>query len=393
MESLGSETETHQITTFVDDVNVETYEKPLMSSTTAWTRMAEDSKLHDIHAILKRPVRVREGEFNNGFTFLSLKFPDTIFQQSANVISKLDYFTYFRANVKVKLMFNATPFMSGKYWMYFSPFDASSNRRQAIGNLPNNTGYPGVEIDLASGAPVEIKIPYCAPLSHYNLIDTHSNMGELYVVTINEIQTGTTPTSIGAPFTVFAWFEDIELAMPTSVPSTVPTVLEAQVGASEEQGATSGPPISGAADAVASTAAMLGHMVPTLSSWCRPVEWVSRAVSGAAEAVGWNKPTNLDKNCPYINVPAKGYTHADGIDLSSKLCAMPDNGVTWDGGIFSTDVDEMDIKYIAKKSCIYRSSIPWTIQDNSGTILHSNNVAPALPKETLILWLLPPSLL
>lgn len=384
MNELGPDTEIQQITKFVDDVNVETYEKPMMSSTTAWTRMAEDSKLHDIHAILQRPVNVREGEFNSAFTSVTLKFPDVILKKSTNVVKKLDYFTYFRANVKCKLVFNATPFMSGKYWMFFAPFDSISNRGSIIAALQNTTGFPGVEIDLASNAPVEIKIPYCAPLSHYNLIDTHSNMGELNIVPINAIQTGTTPVTNGATFTIFAWFEDIELAMPTSKPVTVPTVAsdeevwKAQVGGSEEHASTSGPPISGAANAVASAASMVGGALPILGKWLRPVEWVARAVGGAAEAVGWNKPTNLDKNCPYINVPAKGYTNADGIDLSTKLGAMPDNGLTYDGGIFSTDVDEMDLKYVASKSCIFKDDMVWDVTDAVGTVLHYNSVAPGM---------------
>lgn len=377
---LGSSAEVHQITTFIDDVNVDSYEKPMMSSTNAWTRMAEDSKLHDIHAILQRPVTVYNGEFNSSFTNVNLKFPDIILQKSVNVVKKLDYFTFFRANVKVRLVFNATPFMSGKYWMFFAPFDAISNRGARLANLSNCTGFPGIEVDMASNAPVEIKIPYCSPLSHYNLLDTHSNMGELYIVPLNDIQSGTSPLSVGATFTIFAWFEDIELALPTSRPVTVPPTLtwRAQVGRSEEQAMTSGPPISGMAKSVAGVASSVGGYFPMLSKLCRPVEWVSRAIGGAAESLGWNKPTNLDKNCLFSNVPAKGYTNADGIDLSSKLCAMPDNGLTYDGGIFSTDIDEMDIKYVASKSCTYRTSIPWTITTAVDSVIHYNTVNPGM---------------
>lgn len=374
---LGPTAENQQITTFIDDVDVESYEKPMMSSATAWTTMAEDSKLHDINAILQRPVQVLAGEFNTVFESATLKFPDVIFQKSLNVVKKLDYFTFLRANVKVKLIFNATPFMSGRYWLFFSPFDAVSNRGSELLNLQNNTGYPGIEVDLATGAPVEIKIPYCAPLSHYNLLDTHSNMGELFIIPLNAIQTGTSPVVQGATFQVFAWFEDVELALPTSLPITVPT-LQAQVGGSEEQAATSGPPISGTANIVAGAASALGTAIPTLGKWLRPVEWVSRAISGAASAVGWNKPTNLDKNCPFINVPAKGYTNVDGIDMSSKLAAMPDNGLTMEAALFSTDVDEMDINYVCSKSCIYKSAVPWTTSDLIGKQLFANNVAPGL---------------
>lgn len=344
----------------------------------AWTKIAEDTKDHDIHAILNRPVKVHEGEFNNAFTSLALKFPDIIFQKSSNVVKKLDYFTFFRANVKIRVIFNATPFMSGRYWLFFAPFDVVSNRGAMLDNLPNCTGFPGVEIDIASNEPVEIKIPYCSPLSHFNLIDSHSNMGEFYIVPLNAIQSGVSPQAVGATFTIFAWFEDTELAMPTSRETTVPPVWTAQIGgSSEEHQATSGPPISGIANAVAGAAAALGA-IPILGPMMRPVEWVSRAIGGVASSLGWNKPTNLDKNSPYINVPAKGYTHADGIDMSSKLCAMPDNGLTYDEGIFSTKIDEMDIPYVCSKSCIFRSGLAWTLQHSHDTILHRNSVAPGL---------------
>lgn len=360
----------------MDDTSVESYEKPMLSSTTAWTSMAEDSSLHDIHAILKRPVQVHTGEFDSSFTSVNLKFPDVILQKSTNVVKKLDYFTYFRANVKVKIMFNATPFMSGKYWLYFAPFDSISNRGSLVGNLPNNTGFPGIEIDLATNAPVEIKMPYCAPLSHYNLLDTHSNMGELKLIPLNPIRSGENPVANGAGFTIFAWFEDIELAMPTSLPITVPT-FKAQVG-SEEVAATSGPTISGASAAVASASSTLSGAIPILGKFLRPVEWVSRFLSGAASAAGWNKPGNLDKNSPYVNVPAKGYTQADGIDLSAKLCAMPDNGLTYESGLFSTDVDEMDLSFVAAKSCIFRSEVLWSTDETAATQLLGFHVAPGL---------------
>jgi hypothetical protein len=380
---LGSTNDTQQITTFVDDVNIETYEKPMMSSVTAWTKIAEDEKLHDIHAVLKRPVNVKNGVFSVSFSSLKLKFPDVILQTSKNVVKKLDYFTYFRANVKIRLVFNATPFQSGKYWMFFAPYDAVSNRSARLASLPNCTGYPGVEIDLASNAPAEIKIPYCAPLSHYNLIDTHSNMGEMFLIPLNPIRMGTDTVTdaVGATFSIFAWFEDIELAMPTSLPVTVPEEqqgeLIAQVGKSEEHSATSGPSISGMAGAVATASSALGN-IPMLGPWVRPVEWVSRAVEGVASTFGWNKPTNLDKNCPYSNITAKGYTNADGIDLSTKLGAMPDNGLTYDSGLFSTDIDEMDIKYVAAKSCIYADNINWDLNSQEGELLHHAPVTPGI---------------
>lgn len=367
--SMSFEPDTQQITTFTDDVQLSHYEKPLISTTTMWTKMAEDSKLHDVHAILSRPTIVFESQFDTITALPTLIFPQVIFNNSENIVQKLNRFTYFRANVKIRVVFNATPFQQGRYWLFFSPFDNECNRPET-GHLSNQTGYPGIELDLASGAPVEVKIPYCAPLSHYDLVNGFSSMGELKMVKLNEIQDGTSPAS-PAFYTIYAWFEDIELALPNPV-----RILQAQVG--EEQQVTSGPPISGLANQVAQTMSMAGKIIPSLQPALKPVEWVSRAVAGVASSLGFNKPTNLDKNCLFTNVPAKGYTNCDGIDMSTKLAAMPDNSLTQEQGLFSTDIDEMDMSYVCSKSCILENDIAWNINSPSGDLIYNWPVMPGI---------------
>lgn len=375
--------DTQQITTFADDVDTDTYTKPMPSSNMQWVKLGDDDKTHSVLSILQRPVVVARGEFVTTFTSLSLKFPDVIFSNSTNVVSKLDYFAYFRANVRIRLLFNATPFMNGRYWMFFAPFDSVSNRAALVattdGNvLPNCTGFPGVEIDLASNAPVEIEIPYCAPLSHYNLVNSFSNMGEFYLIPLNPIQTGTAPVGAGsgATFTLMAWFTNIDLAMPTSGTTLVPTTLVAQIGTSEEEN-TSGISVASVADAVATTATVLSG-VPVLGNIARPIAWVSRAAAGVASTFGWNKPDSMAPVAPYVNVPAKGYTNIDGIDISTKLGGMPDNGLAYGPGMFSTDVDEMAISHVASKSCIYAHNVDWNLVQAATTRLHFAPVAPGV---------------
>lgn len=352
--------------------------------------------MHSIKDILSRPVLIKQGEFIStplspelgGFKF---KFPDIILQKSPNVVDKLNYFAYFRANVCVRLLINATPFMSGRYWMFFAPFDSTCNR-QAMAKLgttfnpgtdiffPNITGYPGVEIDLASNSPAQIKIPYCAPLSHYNLVNTQGSMGECFIVPLNLIKDGSSsiPAGSGASYSVYAWFEDIDLAMPTSSPVTVPTLASlprAQIGS--EESATASKPISEVANAVSTTARIMSD-VPVFGPAARAVDWVSTAISGAASTFGWNKPTDMAKLESFAPIPAKGYTNANGIDNSVKLAAMPDNGLTYSDSVFSSKVDEMDITYIAKKSSIFSDTISWKSSAQPESILYQFPVAPGI---------------
>jgi hypothetical protein len=388
--------DTQQTTTFADDSTLMEYSKPMISKDLQWLSMGDESRMHSIKDILSRPVLIKQGEFIStplsaelgGFKF---KFPDVILQKSPNVVDKLNYFAYFRANVCVRLLINATPFMSGRYWMFFAPFDSTCNR-QAMAKLgtsftpgtdiyfPNVTGYPGVEIDLASNSPAQIKIPYCAPLSHYNLVSTRGSMGECFIVPLNLIKDGSSsiPAGSGASYSVYAWFEDIDLAMPTSAPVTVPTLdslPRAQIGS--EESATTSKPISEVANGVATTARLMSD-VPVFGPAARVVDWVSTAVSGAASTFGWNKPTDMAKLESFAPIPAKGYTNANGIDNSVKLSAMPDNGLTYSDSVFSSKVDEMDITYIAKKSSIFTDTITWSSGALPEAILNQFPVAPGI---------------
>jgi hypothetical protein len=286
-------------------------------------------------------------------------------------LDKLNYFTYFRANVKIRITFNSTPFISGRYWAYFSPFEGNTNRSWST--LPHVTGYPGIEFDLASNSPVEIKIPYCAPLSHYNLINTFSNMGTLKIVALNAIAAGTTP----APtiyVTIFAWFEDIHLSLPTSVPAKLP--LLAHVG--NEQAAT----VSGTLAKISQGADLIGSLVPKIEPFAKQASWATKLASGMASSMGFCKPTDMSTNTVVSNVPAKGYTNSDGIDQSVKLGLCRDNEVIEIPGIYSTDVDEMNLSYVCSKSCLFRVGIPWVAGDAPDKILYEFPVSPGISMKT-----------
>lgn len=362
MNNQNNVSSTQQITTFVDDVVPTVYTKPLVSTDPSWLQTGAEDLNHSIKDILRRPVEVTNFELNTNFTDLSFEFPDVLLQNSANVVDKLNYFTLFRADIHVKIVFNATPFMQGKYWVYFAPFDTRSNRMRT-GAIANATGYPGVELDIANGAPVELVIPYCSPLSHYRLTNEESTMGELVITPLSNLTSGTTGDSATA--TLFAWFENIELSLPTGHPVSVPT-LQAQ---GEEEERTERGLISATANVVANAAQSVGEMAPVARSFTQPLEWVSRAITGAASSLGFNKPSSVAANSPYANLPGKGYTHTDGLDLSQKLAASPDNCIAQKPGIFSSAVDEMDIDFVKKKSCCVQRNIPWNTNEPKGTRL------------------------
>lgn len=369
--------ETDQITTFVQDEVPIVHEKDLIPLVPKWNDHASDLRTHDVVSILERPIILVQGKLTPTFAFTPLAMPDAIIAASSNIRAKLGFFTFFRANIRVKIVFNATPFMSGKYLLWFAPFEGYTNR-VIPDTLSCKTGYPCVELDIARGSSVELKIPYCAPLSHYDLPNAQSYMGKLHLDAITGTLEGTSP-SLGAPYTLYAWFEDVQISMPSSsTPTTFPAppaILEAQVY-SEESVKARGPTISAISGGVASTARLFSNIVPRFSGFLKPVEWVARALSAAASSVGMNKPVSLSQHGAVYNIPAKGFTHMDGVDASVVLGATPDNALTLPSGLFATNVDEMDIGYVCKNSCIATPEKDWTTSDVVGTTLFSCPVTP-----------------
>lgn len=213
--------ETHQLATFADDSTLVSGAKPLISENSGWRSFAEENRTHGILDILSRPVLLTDSSSiwstsktanqyptdavsNSVFTF-----PNSILDKSANIVKKLSGFTYFKADVKVRVMVNAQAFSQGKLWIWFSPYELGAGTQTAADNLAAKTGYPGVELDVASGVPVEFSIPYCAPNSHYTLTSDEGTMGDLFLTVLSPL------TISDASISVFAWFENIDLTMPT----------------------------------------------------------------------------------------------------------------------------------------------------------------------------------
>jgi len=374
----GPTMEKQEVTAFLEDEKPIVHVKDLIPKVPNWNDHASEFKTHDVISILQRPVIVTSGRLTPNFAFAPLAMPDAIINANSNIRAKLTYFTFFRANVKIKIVFNATPFMSGKYLLWFAPYAGFTNR--AIPDtLTCKTGYPCVELDVARGSSVELKIPYCSPLSHFDLINAHSYLGKVYLDEITGTLEGTTP-SLGAPFTMYAWFEDVQISMPNSknpsaIPVPPPTTLQAQIF-TEENEKIDKPAASAVLGGVASTAKLFSGIVPRFNGFLKPVEWVSRALSAAASSVGLNKPTDISIPCAFYNLPAKGFTHMDGVDNGVVLAATPDNSLTLPTGLFATDVDEMDIGYVCKNSCICTAEKSWTTTDAEGTVLFSCPVSP-----------------
>lgn len=350
--------EQQQITTFREELP-DSSARVLAKDPSSLVGLPSESLAHSLASILGRPVQVHEGIFQDtSIAPTELNFPEVMYATAPNLIDKLNYFTFLRAKLNVRLVFNATPFQQGRYWMCYSPYDDQSGRGHT-GYAQNLTGYPGVEMDLATGQPAEMTVPFMCPMSHFRLTDGEGRFGKVIIAPIVELHSGTTPDTV--PFTVFAWFSDVDLVFPTK--DTV-APLEAQMGDEEAKHAGPVEVISGGVATIAET--MAG--VPMLSAIATPVGWVARAVQGVAAMFGLNKETSKAARIHIVNEPGQGYTHADGLDDSTVVGLQQDTGLVTNFDVFGLEKDEMSLEAIKEKMCAVRGTaqvqlIPWTTSD------------------------------
>jgi len=341
--------EQREIMQFVDDVVTTEHVKPALSEEQDWSKMSHDSKIHEITNILSRPVNISNITWNDSPVLKIVNFPSALFNSSDNLINKLNYFTYFRANLHFRVVFNATPFVLGKYWMYYAPYE-NFTERVKNGSLMNATGYPGVEIDVASGAPVELLVPFVAPISHFDLIRGHGRYGQLVIQPIVPIASGTASDSVTA--TLYAWFDDVELSMPANKP--VNRSAFDQTSIRDEERVFEAQILLAESNEVEPTG-----ILSSLAQY--PMRWAKNFVTKTLNNIGFCKPTEPIRGAKYLNTPAVGFTNYNSNDQSVVLAATDGNMIQPTTDVFGTKEDEMDIKYIASRFNVVHDPIEWSV--------------------------------
>nr|CAJ2358125.1 Structural polyprotein CDS [Astacus astacus] len=304
-----------------------------------------------------------------------ISFPQALFAIN-DIFAKLERYACFRADVCMRIMVNGTPFQAGKLWCYFSPHseDLSPSRLHLQQHLSGLTGFPGAELDVSAGNVVELRIPYVSPTPFVDLTESGGgSFGDLGIAIINRM------TVAPADLTVMAWFENVRLQVPTAAPLSVAkdsriAHLEKELSRLKSIPETQGPvsDISGGVATIANTLAD----VPIVGTVAKPLGWIASMVHNVSSALGFSKPQQMSKPDILCNIPAAGFTNLDVADNSISLSTSSRPGVGPSKGLFATDTDEMDIRYITSKSCILNRII-WKKEDATNAKLMSINVCPS----------------
>lgn len=360
---------------------------------------------------LERPVLLRTINWTSSLSTTTSFNPWQELCAEPAYLEKLKYFSGIRADVKIKVILNGTPFHYGRAIMCYLPLTGPVSgvmRASYTGRIidsPLMSGYYGVRhciLDPTLSTPVEMTLPYQGPddfsqftgsaagNQNYSSIDTLGT-----VVVGIQAQLASASTAVPEPVTIqiYGWFTNITLG-PVTPYYLAPVVVEAvqlpalerrsvedetELREYEVQGgeAIGTGPVSKIASAVANAANALSN-VPIIGRFAKATEIGSKAIGGIATLFGFSLPSVIQRYEVVKSELATNFAFTSGRDSSWKLTLDPLQELTVDPVALGLpdSRDQMAYTHLYKIPTVIRN-MTWTVGAAEGTCLSIVPVTPA----------------
>lgn len=189
----------------------------------------EVNDIKDIADFLAKPMAVSTGTFTTanvwGDTLLSTDI-FSLFNSQSIWTNKIQGFLNMRADVKLRLVINPTPFQAGMLRLSYFPC-ANQMQNEMNSHLLNRTTIsqlPGAYLNLENNF-VEVTVPYVAPTTFIERDQVASgsyvSWGQVLIHVFEILRTGTGPTSIN--WTLWMSLENLELSGMVQPQSAAPS--------------------------------------------------------------------------------------------------------------------------------------------------------------------------
>jgi len=278
---------------------------------------------------------------------------------------KLAGYHMIRCTLNLRLQVNANKFQSGRYILAWLPTGGGSSQNQMMGEYQQMHAYslyqitqlPHCEIDINRETSTEISIPFMNCFQGYPLMNLLSNktwndVG--YYRLIPYVPLGSASGSTTAGYVIWMWLTDVELsgvAFPESG-------WRFESGSLSETNKGEQGPVESTLKKVSKSANIVSR-IPLLSSFTKPLSWVTNILGDAAHVWGWSSPVTQKAVERVVSMPM-GYMACSNVNRASyPLSLSVDNELSTAPGFAGKDVDELSISYFV--------SIPTFIYDASFT--------------------------
>jgi len=311
----------HQIVSFHDAALAVSRES--LNSSTVLPIKEMDSTVHDIPSILARPMLLATGNIVPATDIIGSYSPWSLIVDPV-IASKMENFSFSRGTLCLKLVVNADPFCFGRVLLTHVPFLPIRDVSRAFrtDNLTTITSFRYAELDIGSGQSTTFKIPYMGVLGLARLDDQDEN--EWGTVSLKMMSPLAGPnTAVNADFSLYGWFEDLQLVLPNTQSGT-------EIAQARNQ------------TSFRDVASAFANYLPPPKETHTP--WLAHLATGAMELFGLSRPTTTLPNRRVTNLPAAQFTNSTATDDSVVLALQPTNAVRLDPAIHGQQEDPLAFK-------------------------------------------------
>ncbi|APG76788.1 hypothetical protein 2 [Beihai picorna-like virus 20] len=339
------------------------------------TRCNEDTNDVDLAAFFRRPVRIREFEWGTGVALSQAFDPWLRFFSDKRVVNRISNFNLLRAKLHLKVVINGNGFQYGRAILAYNALDSFDKFSPSLlidDDLVQLSQLPHIYLNPTTSQGGDLTLPFFYHLNSYaQSSGVFTDIGKCYLRSINTLKHAN-GASDKVTISIFAWAEDITLAVPTSQNSTI---LTAQMGEIDEANAKG--TISGPATAVADAAATLSS-VPIIGPYAKATEMPARMVAKIAKALGYCRPPETKNPEPYRNTAISSLAVTNVPDNTQKLTVDDKQELTIDPGISGVaEGDVLTIKDIARRES-FLTKFSWNVGTAPDTLLWNARVDPVI---------------
>lgn len=325
---------------------------------------------------LNRPVKIHEISWTVGSDPVANIDPWNLWQSDDFVKSKLSNFTYFRCNLKLRIVPSATQFLYGKLMFNYVPYGDDNEmwynaynvvRPAAVSNseeayLQYMSTYPITEmLDAASRNVIEITLPF---IYHKNFLPINGDagvnkvsLGKLVWANLNNLGKANPNASNNMNIAIFAWAEDFEMHVPTDFEPTSGknrrkkrvTIKANSMVEEDETDQAVGGVLSNTASSIANIAGRL-ETAPFIGPFARATNIGATAVGGIARIFGFSNPVTIETPQPRVLRLFRNMATVDQPDTAVKLSLDSKQELSIDPRLCGlSSNDDMSIQAIASR--------------------------------------------
>lgn len=339
----------------------------------ALIRSANAGYVQDIKDFLAKPYPIRTGTWSgaSAYQLAAISLPYEMLNLPMYQ-KKTDGYLAFRATIVLKLQVNCDRFQQGRLIMSYVPQGTvtGTNVYGRVNNLMKLTQLPNVQLDAACDTEAVLRIPYVSPTSHYNLLDQSGNCAAAFLHVYLPLLFGTGSST--ASYTVWCHFDDVELLTPTLDSSFISQ--SGRIPSERELNNKRSGPVESVFTGLSGLATKLMG-IPTLSSVAAPASWVLAAFAKTAGHFGWSNPRDEGPVTKHKRITYPYLGNSDAQDASQPLALKSQNKVEMLPGFAGSDMDEMNINFIASRPAYYQT-VTWTSAATAGTQLFAAPLTP-----------------